>query len=263
MRNSRIVNVPTASPAHRMDCTVSLSLPDAGLRLQFIVRGMLAEDRQFCGGGARGADIDTTHGDIRAQLDELAALLFEAGGKQQQLDRALERVWMHTGVQPLPRYLPAAHTASNYGVSTNSAHRDRGRSPRTTRGNNNTNVAVAAIDIDIDASPETHRPVSVSISSSAVGSAASAVRSAADTRAAATATAFGNRKHSLLVADWLRERLQLTKDDASGAGAGFAADSLDLLLCLQALLVLSERWSYRDLQQFLSAVKYDIMCDER
>lgn len=41
------------------------------------------------------------------------------------------------------------------------------------------------------------------------------------------------------------------------------AHSLDVLLCLRLMCMLSSKWSYRDLKQFFSALNYVIMCSER
>jgi hypothetical protein len=43
----------------------------------------------------------------------------------------------------------------------------------------------------------------------------------------------------------------------------FPDDGLDVCLCLRIMLVVSGRWSYRDIKQFFSALNYAIMCSDR
>ena len=42
----------------------------------------------------------------------------------------------------------------------------------------------------------------------------------------------------------------------------FSTDKFEVLLCLKALLCLSDGWSYREMKQFLLAINYIIMCSE-
>jgi len=42
----------------------------------------------------------------------------------------------------------------------------------------------------------------------------------------------------------------------------FSTDKFEVLICLKALLCLSDGWSYREMKQFLLTINYVIMCSE-
>ena len=66
----------------------------------------------------------------------------------------------------------------------------------------------------------------------------------------------------------LKVKLQFALRAAAAEGVGVAGENyccFDLFVCLKALLHVSHecKWSFRDLKQFISAVKYEIMCNDR
>lgn len=112
-------------------------------------------------------------------------------------------------------------------------HSADGRSRRSSSSSRSSSHDRRAVD------PETDRPHLLLASSGALVSAGGAAHQVALTLAA------------------LRRYL-------SSSPSSFDQDiSLDVLLCLRVMLLLSAKWSYRDLKQFFSALTYAVMCEDR
>lgn len=221
----------------RIDTSISLLLPSESERLRYAVTALapLMDKLQSVGAVDSAVDLEGLAGETSAVRALQQALLSGAAADTRRAAEMLRSADLRA-MRVLADAWPVVGAAGALSAGPHSGG-------RANEGSAQAIIAIASTGgADPDPDPETDRPVGTRGDE----------RNSQHQNLAQDAGEAASASPSPSALAALRRRL-----------SALPSGSLDVLLCLRIMCLLSNKWSYRDLKQFFSSLNYVIMCSER